>query len=74
MALQELAERSAHGITVCLWWESEADEISVTYIDEQTGDAFAVFPPREKAMDAFIHPNAYPRNAWDLRLAMNSSG
>ena len=34
MALHELAERSGNGITVRLWWESETDEVTVTYIDD----------------------------------------
>ena len=63
MALQELAERSGNGITVRLWWESDTDEVTVTYLDERTGESFTLYPAREQAMDAFEHPNAYPESA-----------
>lgn len=67
MALQELAERTADGITVRLWWESDTDEVTVTYVDERKGESFTLYPPKEKAMDAFTHPNAYPEGAREPR-------
>jgi hypothetical protein len=63
MALHELAERTGSGITVRLWWESDTDEVTVTYVDEQKGESFTLYPNRDKAMDAFDHPNAWPESA-----------
>ena len=69
MALQELAERSGNGITVRLWWESDTDEVTVTYLDDRTGESFTLCPARAQAMDAFEHPNAYPESARRPRRA-----
>lgn len=63
MALHELAERSGNGITVRLWWESETDEVTVTYVDDRQGESFTLYPPRDQALDAFEHPNSYPERA-----------
>ena len=63
MTLHELAERSRDGITVRLWWESETDEVTVTYIDDRKGEAFTLYPARQEAMAAFDHPNAFPDRA-----------
>ena len=63
MALHELAERIGDGITVRLWWDTDADEVMVTYVDERKGESFTLYPPRHKAMDAFEHPNAWPESA-----------
>lgn len=63
MSLHELAERSGDGITVRLWWESEADEVTVTYVDDRKGESFTLYPARDKAIDAFEHPNSYPEAA-----------
>ena len=60
MALHELSERNGNGITVRLWWESETDEVTVTYVDELKGESFTLYPARDKARDAFEHPNAWP--------------
>ena len=69
MALHELAERSGNGITVRLWWDSDTDEVTVTYIDDQQGESFTLYPARDKARDAFEHPNAYPESARQPRRA-----
>jgi len=63
MALHELAERTGNGITVRLWWESDTDDVTVTYVDDRQGESFTLYPPRDKAMDAFDHPNAWPESA-----------
>ena len=63
MTLHELAERSRDGITVRLWWESETDEVTVTYVDDRKGEAFTLYPPKQEAMAAFDHPNSYPERA-----------
>lgn len=63
MALHELSERNGNGITVRLWWESETDEVTVTYVDELKGESFTLYPARDKARDAFEHPNAWPESA-----------
>lgn len=63
MALHELAERSGDGITVRLWWDSETDEVTVTYVDDRRGEAFTLYPAKQDAMAAFDHPNAFPESA-----------
>lgn len=63
MALHELAERSGDGITVRLWWDSESDEVTVTYVDDRRGEAFTLYPAKQEAMAAFDHPNAFPESA-----------
>ena len=57
-----LAERENDGILVRLYWDSAADparDILVRYRDWKQGNGFTVRPPREKALHAFYHPNAY---------------
>jgi hypothetical protein len=55
----ELAYRMAHGIEVALLWSPDSDDVLVAVSDERTGEAFAVEPPRERALDAFYHPYSY---------------
>jgi hypothetical protein len=55
----ELAHRMAHGIEVSLLWSADSDAVLVAVNDDRTGEAFAVEPPREKALDAFYHPYVY---------------
>jgi hypothetical protein len=57
-----LADRATDGITVKLFWDETAAagaDILVTYEDRQRGVAYTLRPPRERALDAFHHPNAY---------------
>jgi hypothetical protein len=59
-----LADRGTGGITVRLFWdeagETDAD-IVVEYEDRSEGVSFEFRPPRDRALDAFYHPNAYVR-------------
>jgi len=57
-----LADRGTHGISVQLFWNEAAPagaEIVVEYVDSSEGVAYMLHPPREHALDAFYHPNAY---------------
>jgi hypothetical protein len=57
-----LADRGTHGISVLLFWNEAAAagaEIVVEYVDSREGVAFMLHPPRDRALDAFYHPNAY---------------
>jgi hypothetical protein len=55
----ELAYRMAHGIEVSLMWSRDTDSLLVAVSDENTGESFAVEPPREQALDCFYHPYFY---------------
>jgi hypothetical protein len=57
-----LAERENGGILVRLFWNERAgpgDDLILRYRDERAGRAFIAYPPRESALHAFYHPNAY---------------
>ena len=57
-----LAERENDGILVRLYWDDRAtpgDDVILRYRDDRSGRAFSVRPPRERALHAFQHPNAY---------------
>jgi hypothetical protein len=61
-----LADRGTGGISVRLLWDETAaadSDIVVEYEDQSEGVSFRVRPPRECALDAFYHPNAYARLA-----------
>ena len=58
---RELARRSDSHIVVRLLWDQERDEVLVAYRDHETDDRFTVQIPREEALEAFRHPNAYRR-------------
>jgi hypothetical protein len=60
---RELAHRRHGGIDVALLWQPEDDTVSVLVEDEQTGEAFEIEVPREKALEAFEHPYAFAREA-----------
>jgi hypothetical protein len=62
MALRRLAERSRDGIVVELFWNDSAPpgtDVLVEYRDERRGVFFTLHPPRDRALEAFYHPNAY---------------
>jgi hypothetical protein len=66
MALRQLAERSGGGIVVQLYWIDSAPpgrDVFVEYRDERQEVFFTVWPPRERALEAFHHPNAYADDA-----------
>lgn len=58
-----LAERESSGVLVRLFWDDTArpcdPEIVVEYEDRNADVAFTLYPPRDRALDAFYHPNAY---------------
>ena len=59
-----LADRGIGGISVRLFWDegaTEGSDIVLEYEDRKEGVAFTLYPPRDRALDAFYHPNAY---AW----------
>lgn len=66
MALRQLAERSAGGIAVELVWNDTAplgSDVFVAYRDERQETFYMFYPPRDRALDAFYHPNAYSADA-----------
>jgi hypothetical protein len=61
-----LASRESNGILVRLFWDPDArcgHDVVVEYRDRNEDFAFILHPPRERALDAFYHPNAYRRPA-----------
>lgn len=57
-----LADRGSDGITVRLYWDETTTaktDIVLKYEDVGEGVAFVIRPPRDRALDAFYHPNAY---------------
>jgi hypothetical protein len=62
MAVRQLAERRGSGIVVQLFWNDSAppgSDLFVEYRDERQDVYYSLFPSRERALDAFHHPNAY---------------
>lgn len=73
MALRQLAERSSGGIIVQLFWNDSAPpdrDVMVRYQDEAENVFYAFCPPRDRALDAFYHPNAYAGSPSDLAAAV----
>ena len=57
-----LADREDNGIVVRLFWDEAADpdaDVVVEYRDRREGVAYTLYPPRNRALDAFYHPNSY---------------
>jgi hypothetical protein len=57
-----LAEREHDGILVRLFWDERAepgDDVILRYRDQRQRRSFTARPPRERALHAFYHPNAY---------------
>jgi hypothetical protein len=57
-----LAERENDGILVRLYWDEAAspgNDVILRYRDGRSGRTFLARPPRERALHAFHHPNAY---------------
>jgi hypothetical protein len=59
MAVYELADRGEDGLRVRLMWDASRDQTVLKYRDVRRGDAFSADVPKERALDAFYHPNAY---------------
>jgi hypothetical protein len=57
-----LADRGTGTISVKLFWDeaggADADLV-IEYEDRGEGLAYMFHPPRDRALDAFYHPNAY---------------
>jgi hypothetical protein len=67
-----LADRGIGGISVKLFWDEAAPvgtDIVLKYEDVKDGTAFTLYPPRDRALDAFYHPNAYAWFEWGQRTA-----
>jgi hypothetical protein len=67
-----LADRGIGGISVRLFWDEAArdgSDIVLEYEDRTEGVAFTLHPPRDRALDAFYHPNAYAWLEWGQQTA-----
>jgi hypothetical protein len=59
-----LADRDTGGISVRLFWDETAPagaDVLIEYEDRGEGVSYTLYPPRDRALDAFYHPNSYPR-------------
>jgi hypothetical protein len=58
-----LAEREANGVVVRLFWDDAArghePDVVVEYEDLNEDLLMTLYPPRDRALDAYYHPNAY---------------
>jgi hypothetical protein len=57
-----LADRGIGGISVRLFWDEAAvsgTDIVLEYEDANEEVTYVLHPPRDRALDAFYHPNAY---------------
>jgi hypothetical protein len=63
MAVRQLAEREAGGIVVELFWNDSRGDVFVEYRDGESNVAYTLYPPRERALEAFYHPNAFMLDA-----------
>ena len=57
-----LADRGTGGISVRLFWDEAAAadaNLVIEYEDRGEGLSYMFHPPRDRALDAFYHPNAY---------------
>jgi hypothetical protein len=67
-----LADRETGGISVRLFWDEAAAtgaDIVLKYEDRSEGLSFMLRPPRDRALDAFYHPNAYVWLEWGQQTA-----
>jgi hypothetical protein len=58
-----LADRGSGSISVRLFWNeaatAEDSDLVIEYVDRGEGLSYMFHPPRDRALDAFYHPNAY---------------
>jgi hypothetical protein len=57
-----LADRGMNGISVRLFWDETATDgadVYIEYEDAEQDFTYVFYPPRDRALDAFYHPNAY---------------
>jgi hypothetical protein len=57
--LRELAHRSADGLVVRLYWDSDRNQTFLVFRDRRTGDRFGTDVPNDRALAAFEHPAAF---------------
>jgi hypothetical protein len=62
-----LAERESSGVVVRLFWDDAArghePDVVVEYEDRNAELLITLYPPRDRALDAYYHPNAYRSRA-----------
>ena len=56
---RELAFRESDGLAVALLWHPHDDAVTISVVDDCTGDRFEIAVDRGRALDAFYHPFAY---------------
>jgi hypothetical protein len=59
-----LADRDTGGLSVRLYWDETAPagaDVLIEYEDRGEGLSYTLYPPRDRALDAFYHPNSYRR-------------
>jgi hypothetical protein len=61
--MKQLAERVTGGVVVELYWNDTGGEVCVEYRDDEHKVAYTLYPPRERALEAFYHPNAFMLDA-----------
>src|SRR6266550_7732413 len=57
---RELAHRSTDGIEVSLFWSKPSNRVTIELVDGRIDERLEFEVAREKALDAFRHPYAYP--------------
>ena len=60
----DLAHRRNDGIDVVLWWSPDDDTVAVEVLHLATDESFELAVERDRALDAFYHPNAYAWLEW----------
>ena len=59
MTIMELAYRRTGGIEVALLWNRATNELTVTVVNEASGDVFGLPAAPDRALDVFHHPYAH---------------
>jgi hypothetical protein len=57
--IRELDQRTDHGITVTLLWNTETNRVFVSVVEQRPGVSFDFAVSAAHAADAFHHPYAY---------------
>ena len=57
--IRELDQRRGDGITVTLLWDTDANRVFVSVLEERDGTCFRFEVTAAEAADAFHHPYAY---------------
>jgi hypothetical protein len=68
-AIRELDRRVNDGIDVRLLWNARTNGVSITVLDERTGEYFELDVDPEDAQLAFNHPYSYANRGWIEALA-----